>query len=97
MAEKCDFKIGCVFIIDENDSRQYMCTDIGTRVIIGVRCDSFDISNGTEVKNVKYAEDPTWLNGPPYGLAEIVFDEYDFEVMDIIKDQHEHMLRRIKK
>jgi hypothetical protein len=23
--------------------------------------------------------DPSWLNGPPYAVAEFVFDEYDFE------------------
>ena len=30
---------------------------------------------------------PSWYNGPPYGVAEIVFDEYDLEACAI--DQSE--------
>jgi len=43
------------------DAGQFLCTDIGARVIVAVMmCD-----------------DPSWLNRPPYAVAEIVFDEDD--------------------
>jgi hypothetical protein len=56
-----DFKIGKVFYTDQGP---WVCTDIGTRVIIAVE--------------KKYAD--KWPNGPPYEVMELVFDEYDFEV-----------------
>ena len=43
----------------------WRCTDIGTRTIIAIK-----ISN---------RDDPTGLNGPPYAVAETVFDENDRE------------------
>lgn len=51
--------------------REYFVTDKGTRVIVAV-----------EVTDVVRA-DPSWLNGPTYALAEIVFDEDDFPVMSL--------------
>ena len=42
---------------------KWRCTDIGTRVIIAIKLDQTDES---------------WCNGPPYAVAESVFDEYDF-------------------
>jgi hypothetical protein len=41
---------------------RYRCTDIGTRVIIAIRLDKTD---------------PSWYNGPPYAVAEMIFDEYE--------------------
>ncbi len=46
------------------ETGRWRCTDIGTRVIVAVRLDK---------------EDPSWYNGPPYAVAEMVFDEYDTE------------------
>ncbi len=43
---------------------RWRCTDIGRRVIVAIRLNRDD--------------DPSWYKGPPYALAEIVFDEYDF-------------------
>ena len=45
-------------------SGRWRCTDVGTRVIVAIRLD---------------ARDTSWYNGPPYGVAESVFDEYDVE------------------
>ena len=39
------------------------CTDIGTRVITAIKLD--------------HEDDPRWYNGPPYAVAETVFDEDD--------------------
>ncbi|VTU28514.1 hypothetical protein E5CHR_02624 [Variovorax sp. PBL-E5] len=42
----------------------WRCTDIGTRVIVAMKLD--------------HDHDPSWYDGPPYALAEVVFDENDF-------------------
>ncbi|NOT61690.1 MAG: hypothetical protein HOP19_15860 [Acidobacteria bacterium] len=41
---------------------KWRCTDIGTRVIVAIRLDQTDES---------------WYHGPPYAVAEAIFDEYD--------------------
>ena len=43
-------------------SGKWRCTDIGTRVIAAIKLDK---------------DDASWYNGPPYAVAEFVFDEYD--------------------
>lgn len=43
---------------------RWRCTDVGTRVIVAIRLAAPDVS---------------WYNGPPYAVAEVVFDEYDLE------------------
>ncbi len=49
--------------------KRYRCTDIGSRVVIAIRLDK---------------EDPSWYNGPPYAVVEIVIDEYDMEACNLI-------------
>jgi hypothetical protein len=46
---------------------KWRCTDVGTRVIVAIKLDK---------------EDDSWYAGPPYAVAEDVFDEYDFEGCD---------------
>jgi hypothetical protein len=43
---------------------RWRCTDAGTRVAVAIRLD---------------APDPSWYDGPPYAVAESVFDEDDLE------------------
>lgn len=43
--------------------KRWRCTDIGTRTVIAIALDHDD--------------DPSWYNGPPYAVAEQVFDEDD--------------------
>ena len=43
---------------------RWRCTDAGTRVIVAIQFD---------------APDASWYNGPPYSVAESVFDEHDLE------------------
>jgi len=61
--------------------RQWRCTDIGTRTIIAVRIDSVAVaSNVPELRRTLSrgeAEADSWFNGPPYAVAEVVFDEAD--------------------
>lgn len=56
-----------------SDGCRWRCTDIGTRVITAFRLDHDD--------------DPSWYNGPPYAVAEIVFDEDDIEGCSIVADR----------
>jgi hypothetical protein len=53
------------------NGRKFLCTDKGSRVLVGVEID-------------ERAEcDPSWLAGPPYAFAELVFDEDDLELVSI--------------
>jgi hypothetical protein len=51
---------------------QWRCTDIGTRTIAAIKLD--------------HEDDPSWYNGPPYAVAEYVFDEYDMEGCSLSSD-----------
>ena len=42
---------------------KWRCTDVGTRTIIAIKLD--------------HSDDPSRYNGPPFAVAETVFDEYD--------------------
>ena len=63
-------------------NRRYRCTDVGTRVIVGIRIDQVTYVDGNEpnvprVLTQAEADARGWFNGPPYALAEHVFDEED--------------------
>jgi hypothetical protein len=60
---KNDFHIGSEFY---SGDKLWRCTDVGSRVVIAV-CLS------------DHTDDSSWFNGPPYAVAESVFDEYDQE------------------
>jgi len=64
--ELSDFHIGSEF---ECGEKLWRCTDIGSRVVVAV-C----LSN--------HSDDLSWYNGPPYAVAEHVFDEDDREVCE---------------
>lgn len=53
------------------DTGRWRCTDKGTRVIVAIHLDK---------------DDERWYNGPPYAVAEQVFDEYDFAACRIALD-----------
>lgn len=63
--KKEDFYIGLEFY---TATGKWLCTDIGTRVIVAIK-----IETGPKAK-----KGSSWYNGPPYTVAEHVFDEYDF-------------------
>ena len=48
--------------------QRWQCTDVGSQVIVGIRLDKTDES---------------WYNGPPYAVAEYVFDERALEQCDL--------------
>lgn len=51
---------------------RWRCTDVGTRSIAAIRLD--------------LDHDPSWYHGPPYAIAEAVFDEDDMIACDIAPD-----------
>ena len=60
-----EFVIGLEFTTESHGAR-WRCTDVGTRTIIAIQLDA--------------TREPDWYNGPPYAVAEQVFDEDDFGV-----------------
>lgn len=44
---------------------KWRCTDLGRRTVIAIK--------------LEHPDDPSWYNGPPYAVAETVFDEYDLD------------------
>lgn len=77
------------FIIGETfwcGDTQWRCTDIGTRTIVAIRIDRIEVVTSAPgaQKTRRTLDQPEteaegWLNGPPYAVAESVFDEYEIE------------------
>jgi hypothetical protein len=82
-----EFAIGGTFWCG---GRQWRCTDIGTRTIIAMRIDRVDVeSNVPALRRTlsrSEAEADGWFNGPPYAVAEFVFDEYDQQPCSLTPD-----------
>jgi hypothetical protein len=58
------------------------CTDVGTRTIVAVQMGPRAIVQQESVgddhrSTTVVVDDPSWLNGPPYAVVEVVFDEDD--------------------
>ena len=59
---------------------QWRCTDIGMRTITAIRIDHVDVNGPKGMQRSLTPEEADadgWFNGPPYAVAEIVFDEHD--------------------
>lgn len=72
------------FVIDGTfwcSGRQWRCTDIGTRTVVAIRIDSVQVTStspeGGRTLDRPGAEAEGWFRGPPYAVAETVFDEDD--------------------
>lgn len=80
-----DFQIGSTFVFGE---RIYRCTDVGTRVVVAIRISDIEVSTSdggiisTHTLSGAEAQATGWFDGPPYAVAEIVFDEDDFEACE---------------
>ncbi|WP_313533946.1 hypothetical protein [Haematobacter sp.] len=78
-----DFHIGMEFLCGD---RRWRCTDVGTRVIAAIRVDQVAPMRSSgkpmPVLAQKEAEAEGWFNGPPYAVAEIVFDEEDMKACE---------------
>jgi hypothetical protein len=64
---------------------KWRCTDIGTRVIVVISLEPRETvrvhydENRERHEERFMSNDPRDLLGPPYRVAEYVFDEYDFD------------------
>ena len=78
--ERSQFKIGGTFWCA---GRTWRCTDIGTRTIVAIRVDSVEVGSKMpehrRTLSRSEAEAEGWFNGPPYAVAESVFDENDIK------------------
>jgi len=75
--ELSDFAIGETFWTRHGAFRS---TDIGARVVVAVKLGPREIGRAENVDGElqitkRIDDDPTWLNGPPYAVEELVFDE----------------------
>ena len=75
--ELSDFAIGETFW---THAGAFRCTDIGTRVVVAVKLGPREISRAESLDGElritkRIDDDPSWLNGPPYAIEELVFDE----------------------
>lgn len=76
-----EFEIGKEFHCGEGI---WQTTDIGARVIVAIRVDQVEVVElGQEAKPRLFdratATKEGWFNGPPYAVAERVFDENDMK------------------
>jgi len=82
-----EFKIGGTF---RTGAGLWRVTDMGTRVVVAMRIDGVDVKSVSRKGgaatlgpdslthlNQSEAEAEGWFKGPPYAVAECVFDEYD--------------------
>ena len=75
--ELSDFAIGETFWTHVGAFR---CTDVGTRVVVAVKLGPREIGRAEKVDGElritkRIDDDASWLNGPPYAVEEVVFDE----------------------
>lgn len=83
-----EFSIGLEFWCGE---KRWRCTDVGTRVIVAICIDPremvhLELHAADKTKRAEkrvISDDPRDLNGPPYGVTEIVFDEYDVQACEL--------------
>jgi len=70
-----EFSIGLEFM---TDTGQWRCTDIGTRTIIAIKISEVQVTHQADdgqLTSEVARSDPSWFTGPPYAVAESVFDE----------------------
>lgn len=77
-----DFQFGTEFF---TETGKWRCTDVGTRVIVAISLEpremirSHEGADGRRIEEHFVSDDPRDLVGPPYMVAEHVFDEYSIE------------------
>lgn len=86
-----EFHIGLEFWCGEG---RWRCTDVGTRTIIAIRIDQVETTtvhaDGTstlETLTREQANARGWFDGPPYSIAELIFDEDDLEACSLEGDE----------
>jgi hypothetical protein len=85
-----EFRVGLEFWCGD---KRWRCTDLGTRVIVAISLEPHEVVELTTASDSvgptrtrRYiTNDADWLIGPPYQVAELVFDEYDIEACSLGK------------
>ena len=88
-----EFRIGTEFWCG---GRRWRCTDVGTRVVVGVCLDPHEVvtltrevGTGATTTTQVIATDDSWFAGPPYAVLEEVFDEHSIEGCSLSPDGDE--------
>lgn len=81
-----DFRIGLEFRCGDG---RWRVTDVGTRTVVAIRVDqvtiaSQDLLTGQRIQRIVDPVEENLLNGPPYAVAETIFDEDDWEACEPI-------------
>ncbi len=77
-----EFRIGMEFWCG---GRRWRCTDVGARTVVGICLEpqeAVSVSGDVEASGMTtrmIMTDDSWLVGPPYAVAEEVFDEHSME------------------
>jgi hypothetical protein len=80
--QHADFHIGLEFF---TRAGKWRCTDVGTRVIVAISLEPRETvrvhhdESGERREERVMSSDPRDLLGPPYSVAEYVFDEDDLD------------------
>ena len=76
--------------------RRWRCTDVGTRVVVGVCLDPHEVvtltrevATGATTTTQVTATDDSWFAGPPYAVLEEVFDEHSLDGCSLSPDGDE--------
>ena len=77
---QAQFHIGLEFWCGD---KRWRCTDVGSRVVVAISLESHEVvalvaspEDRSKLTEQRHAtDDPSWLIGPPYDVAEYVFDE----------------------
>lgn len=71
-----EFLIGMEF---ETSAGRWRCTDVGTRTVVAIKISEVEVTThiegGIPTTRMEGAPDKSWFHGPPYAVAEHVFDE----------------------
>lgn len=87
-----DFHIGLEFWCCE---KRWRCSDVGSRVVIAISLEEHEVVSserdpGDPTRRIEQrymSSDPAWLDGPPYGVVEHVFDEDSLEICSLAPDE----------
>ena len=73
--------------------RRWRCTDVGSRVVVAICLEPHEVVTVTRGGAAMQrrttpvmTDDASWFEGPPYALAEEVFDEHAMEGCTLSRD-----------
>ena len=86
-----DFHIGLEFWCS---GKRWRCTDVGSRVVVAISLEAHEVVSSESdpndptkrIERRYMSSDPIWLDGPPYGIVEDVFDEDSLEICSLTSD-----------